>query len=629
MGVFIGCNEDDTLDGATEVYITLNPTDITLRVGDTIKISALVTNLSGNRINTPITWSVLDEDVAKVLGDTAIVCVIGAQGKETKLKATLVNGKYGLASVTVTTNLPEGVTPVNEEGAVISSKRSYNIVHDSVMFAISPKELLDDFDPQYTIEGLEPFGTPMTVDKEKGLVIVHYSAPRTAGEGKITVSIGEQATAQSASCTVLLLPEITATFYGEKYAGLPYIETRPDKSVLSMYFAYTNETEMDINTETTIRVAINTPSGALEDIKAAYDAYRWEVVTPGPVVIAGMHEELVENQGFDAVLTIRAGIEEGEAEFHCITPDTVLVATFKVQDFMNRYPVEKIIVSHESINMPEGGLIMLTTGVQPSTSYAYHKPVVVAEDTDIIEVGEYDGNMITLKGLQVGETKLVLTSNGKQLEIPVTITEGIKSVVWASGNQRTLFIGQSVQWGVDATTLSGAPNPYDVNWISSDKSILVAAQVEEDNAKGTITAIAEGTATVIAEVVNVRSDAASVKVVGLPSELTYTSSNTVYESTIVYPEKSDLIVLVTPKSGYELITVTLSGAHSGGSNYDGTYPVANYPISVNIDNAEAPATSGSVTIASDNNGSVLISFDLTVTVGSNTFTLKADNVLGQ
>ena len=103
MGIFVGCNEDDTLDGATEVYITLNPTDIILRVGDTIKISALVTNLSGDRINTSVAWSVLDEKVAKILGDTAIVCVLGAQGKETKLKAELVNGKYALTSVTVTT----------------------------------------------------------------------------------------------------------------------------------------------------------------------------------------------------------------------------------------------------------------------------------------------------------------------------------------------------------------------------------------------------------------------------------------------------------------------------------------------------------------------------------------------
>ena len=509
MGIFVGCNEDDTLDGATEVYITLNPTDIILRVGDTIKISALVTNLSGDRINTSVAWSVLDEKVAKILGDTAIVCVLGAQGKETKLKAELVNGKYALTSVTVTTNLPKGITPVNEEGIVISSKRSYDITHDSVLFAVSPKELLEDFTPQYTIEGLEEYKIPMTIDKEAGLVAIHYAAPRSAGEGKITVSIGEQATAQSASCSVLLMPVIYATFYGEKYADMPYLDTRPDKSVLPQWFAYTNETNMDINSEATIRVAMNIESGAKEDIEAAYKAYRWEVISGSSVEVTRMEEEFVENQGFDAVLTVRSGIDEGEAEFHCITPDTVLVATFTVQNYKTRYPVDEITVDRSSVSMSMGDVLMLTTGVVPSTSYAYHKPKVIAEDPTVVEVGKYDGNMITLKGLKVGATKLVLTSSDKTLEIPVTITESIKSVLWESTNNRTLFVGQSVEWGVNVTTVSGGTNPYDVIWKSFDPSILTATPVE--GSRGIITAIAEGTTTVRVEVNGVRSDAASVK----------------------------------------------------------------------------------------------------------------------
>ena len=94
--------------------------------------------------------------------------------------------------------------------------------------------------------------------------------------------------------------------------------------------------------------------------------------------------------------------------------------------------------------------------------------------TGVVEVGKYDGNMITLKGLKAGTTKLVLTSSDKTLEVPVTITEAIKSVLWESGNNRTLFVGQSVRWGVDVTTASGAPNPYDVIWTSSNPSILTA-----------------------------------------------------------------------------------------------------------------------------------------------------------
>lgn len=624
MGIFVGCNEDDTLDGATEVYITLNPTDIILRVGDTIKISALVTNLSGDRINTSVAWSVLDEKVAKILGDTAIVCVLGAQGKETKLKAELVNGKYALTSVTVTTNLPKGITPVNEEGLVISSKRSYDITHDSVLFAVSPKELLEDFTPQYTIEGLEEYKIPMTIDKEAGLVAIHYAAPRSAGEGKITVSIGEQATAQSASCSVLLMPVIYATFYGEKYADMPYLDTRPDKSVLPQWFAYTNETNMDINSEATIRVAMNIESGAKEDIEAAYKAYRWEVISGSSVVVTRMEEEFVENQGFDAVLTVRSGIDEGEAEFHCITPDTVLVATFTVQNYKTRYPVDEITVDRSSVSMSMGDVLMLTTGVVPSTSYAYHKPKVIAEDPTVVEVGKYDGNMITLKGLKVGATKLVLTSSDKTLEIPVTITESIKSVLWESTNNRTLFVGQSVEWGVNVTTVSGGTNPYDVIWKSFDPSILTATPVE--GSRGIITAIAEGTTTVRVEVNGVRSDAASVKVIGLQENMLYTSSNTDYENTVVYSDKDDLVILITPESGYELIMITLAGVGKD-DNYDGTYSVSDHQTDIEIDGAKVSATSGSVTIASRDTDA-LISFDLSFEVDNKTFTLKAENVLG-
>ena len=624
MGIFVGCNEDDTLDGATEVYITLNPTDIILRVGDTIKISALVTNLSGDRINTSVAWSVLDEKVAKILGDTAIVCVLGAQGKETKLKAELVNGKYALTSVTVTTNLPKGITPVNEEGIVISSKRSYDITHDSVLFAVSPKELLEDFTPQYTIEGLEEYKIPMTIDKEAGLVAIHYAAPRSAGEGKITVSIGEQAAAQSASCSVLLMPVIYATFYGEKYADMPYLDTRPDKSVLPQWFAYTNETNMDINSEATIRVAMNIESGAKEDIEAAYKAYRWEVISGSSVVVTRMEEEFVENQGFDAVLTVRSGIDEGEAEFHCITPDTVLVATFTVQNYKTRYPVDEITVDRSSVSMSMGDVLMLTTGVVPSTSYAYHKPKVIAEDPTVVEVGKYDGNMITLKGLKVGATKLVLTSSDKTLEIPVTITESIKSVLWESTNNRTLFVGQSVEWGVNVTTVSGGTNPYDVIWKSFDPSILTATPVE--GSRGIITAIAEGTTTVRVEVNGVRSDAASVKVIGLQENMLYTSSNTDYENTVVYSDKDDLVILITPESGYELIMITLAGVGKD-DNYDGTYSVSDHQTDIEIDGAKVSATSGSVTIASRDTDA-LISFDLSFEVDNKTFTLKAENVLG-
>ena len=43
---FTACEEEATLDGATEVYITIDPMDINLKLGDTVRISATVTNVS-------------------------------------------------------------------------------------------------------------------------------------------------------------------------------------------------------------------------------------------------------------------------------------------------------------------------------------------------------------------------------------------------------------------------------------------------------------------------------------------------------------------------------------------------------------------------------------------------------
>lgn len=622
--LFSACEEEATLDGASEIYITIDPTNISLKIGDTVRISATVTNLSGKVIRTPIAWSVEDKSVARLLGDTAIIAVNGGQEKETKLKAMLENGKYALTTVSVSRNLPEGVTCVENDSTFIemTSKRSYNMAHDSILFAVSPKSLLYDYKPVATLEGVTAFDPMVTVDTVKGLVAVHYAAPRSSGEGKISLSVGDASMAKSASCDIVIAPELMATFYGEKYANMPYLGTRPSKEVLSMYFAYTYEAEMDINSEDTLRIAMNIQSGAREDIENGYNAYRWEVVSGGSVVISGKSNEYVQNEGFDAVLTVRSGVEEGLTEIHCITPDTVFVATFNVQDFTNRYPVDEITVDHDPIILPVGGTVLLTTGVIPASSYAYHKPVVKAVDPTKVSVGEYDGNVIPIRALELGETELVLTSNGKEKRVKVTVTEGIQSVLWVSGNARTLFEGQSVQWGIDAKTLSGDENPYDVTWISTNPDVLTAEQSGDDNKHGTITGISAGTSDVTAEVAGVSSEVATVKVIALPVGLNLTASNTEKANSAVYEDGNDLVVIITSTAEYNQIMLTLPDAYKG--DYDGVYSIPSGTV-VNVDGATAEVVSGSLTVTTTG-GETVVSYDISGRVGSRTFSIKATDV---
>ena len=65
----------------------------------------------------------------------------------------------------------------------------------------------------------------------------------------------------------------------------------PGKEILPMYFAYTYEKEMDINTSDTIRIAMNVQSGLKEDIENAYGAYRWEIASGSSVVITSRTNE--------------------------------------------------------------------------------------------------------------------------------------------------------------------------------------------------------------------------------------------------------------------------------------------------------------------------------------------------
>lgn len=623
--LFSACEEEATLDGATEVYITIDPMNIALKLGDTVRISAKVTNVSGKVIETPVSWSIEDKSVAALLGDTAVVALNGGQEKETRLKAMLENGKYALTTITVSRNLPDGVMCIPNDSTFTEmlTKRSYNTAHDSVLFSVSPKELLYDYEPVPTLEGLTAFDPVMTVDTVRGLVAVHYAAPRSSGKGKVTLSVGDASTAKTASCDITLAPQLLATFYGKGFENMPYLDVRPSKEVLSMYFAYTYETEMDINSEDTLRIAMNVQTGAKEDIEAGYDAYRWEVVSSSGVLITGKSEEYVENEGFDAVLALRSGSEEGSAEFHCITPDTVFVATFTVKDYKTRYPVDEITADLDLVTMPVGGTVMLRTGVIPASSYAYHKPVVTAADPAKVEVGAYSGDMIPIKGLALGETELILTANGKEKRIPVKVTEGVLSVLWEQGNVRTLFEGQTAQWGVDVRTTSGSESPYDVTWTSTDDGVLTAKQSEGDNKHGTITAVSAGKADVTAEVAGVSSEKAEVKVIALPAGLVLNASNTQKDNSVVYDESGDLVVFITPASGdYGQIMLTLADAYKGG-DYDGHYDIPAGTV-VDVDGARAEVT-GTLDIETSGDETT-VSFSISGSVGSRTLSIEAESV---
>lgn len=202
------CSEEDTLNGADDIYIELAPTDIELQAGDTVRISARVSNVSGHDIATPIVYTTDDESVARVVkmykwvnesqvkpGDVVvdpatalsraegegegegntdvdnpeepaepeqptgpvkvliedgwgITGIQGAQNKSTLLRATLENGMFAVTPVSVVyRSVRNALTPGQ------TFKRSYQRqANDTCWFNLQPIALIDEFTPSYKIE---------------------------------------------------------------------------------------------------------------------------------------------------------------------------------------------------------------------------------------------------------------------------------------------------------------------------------------------------------------------------------------------------------------------------------------------------------------------------------------------
>lgn len=639
---FCSCEEEATLDGANVVYVEITPSEFTLNLGDTIPFHATVTNESGKEIKTSVKWSLTSEGVAQIIGDTALVSIpfdnLNDLTKQTKLRAELSNGKYALAEVLVTRGTPKGVMPVDTAGVHMPSKTSYMIPHDTIVFRVEPREVLYDFMPEYVIEGegLAPYHTePMRVNREAGTVTIHYSAARKAGSGKITVKVGSGASQLAGSCEVVMLPPIEgATFYGPDFAGMPYIESRPPCHTLRMYYSNIYNKTLDINKEDTIRVAINIQTGAIEDIREAIGTYEWRNVSGSNILVTGMYEEIFEGHGFDAVLVVRSGIEEGECTFQCLTSTDTLNAVYTVYNYKERFPVYRVYTDSTEVKMVAGSRSIIATFTEPMSSYGYQKPVVTIADPEIASVGVYEGNQIPITALKAGDTEIVVTSYGLEHRVPLHVAEGVSSVSLATYSHETIFVGEKVVWGADVKTPNGTVNPYPVTWKATDPSIVDVGSDPDDNNKGILVGMNPGKSGIQAFVLDKRSDERFINVVPSFNDVTLTESMLDMEdAAILTSVDGEWTFIQIPGSGedtswpYSNASVTLPFNFITLDQVLGTHTISGGNGFGEFDSAVAPLTSGTITVEDAGDSMVVITMDLVFTVpGLGDIHLRANNL---
>jgi lipoprotein len=600
----MGCKEDDTLDGAEEVYIEISPKDGYIMLGDTVSLRAIVSNVSGDVIDTPVKWSVDDDRVLK-LENGNVTAVEGAQGKSTNVRATLQNGKYAISKMTVTNHIVDGV------GALVDTYYSYNNDFDTIWFVVNPKNLLLDYEP--TVENsnkqlVVPKANSLKVNKETGMVGYAFSSAREAGSVTITLSIGPSGNEEKASTEIVLCPVVEASFSSD-----------------FSYPTYEYYTTMDINAEDTVWLYTRITPAQNADLENALQYYKWSATGNASQMVKS-DVEIVEYRGYDAYIVLRSAAFEGTSQFKFSCYGSEATATIDVQDYKLRYPVEKLYTDKESYSVPMEATILVIPSVEPLSSYAYHQPRFTIEDETLAELLGYDGGAMRVRGLKEGSTNLIITSNDKTIKVPLEITEKVNQIIWESGNPLTMFVGTSVEWKATVKTVSG--RIYPVNWISLNEDIAVATPHEDDSSMATITAFSAGRASFRAEAGGKVTTDSPIRVLPIPEEdIVLTDENTIGDGNAVYEDylndESVLSVILTPKdSEYGVFRIYIHGFVSG-SDPTGTYDAATSAMTLDIDGAKAEIVSGTISVAYDNNGASIINANVTVKVNDKKFTLKA------
>ncbi|MDE6101168.1 MAG: hypothetical protein K2G01_09000, partial [Paramuribaculum sp.] len=585
LGVFQACsNEDNTLAGSDDIYIELANSDIELAYGDTLELNARVSNVSGSTIETPITWTVDDESVAKIVdivryervssksraeGDDAgedagegetpenpenptdpdtpgdsdkpaapdvqyrevitkgITCIEGAQGKSTVLRATLENGRFAVAPVSVVSrSLRNVLTPA------LSFKRSYQRQpNDTVWFNLSSVALVDEctFDYEMTLTdcypGVNSLGEPQAIadadklfeyphenkaenifiDRQYSRVGVVYTAPRICGKAtcelKMTNNSGETV---SANAPVSVYPKVSPGF---EFEGKRPLAQEPNPSNIKHTLI---SVSMDINSTFDQGVCLGVEGGWDQDIFNAYAAevngmFYWDV-NGSSVIVDDIFTDFNYESGYVSYIRVRSGIQEGLTVLTFYMPDTTLVCNLTVENFDVRHPVERIVTMQNDVEVDEvvftyGQPAIMQIAVEPDASFSYHIPEVTSLDPSIITVNErgadaaYDREF-TLHGL--GTTYLEIKALDKTKRVKVTVVDAVSRVAITPSAAQSLYVGEStsLQASVYMATkpsVSVVPPPADVTWHVSQEGIVELQPTGANGLGLNLKALAAGT----------------------------------------------------------------------------------------------------------------------------------------
>lgn len=645
-------DEKNTLSGADAVYIEMTPTNPSLCAGDTMNVSAVVTNVSGKVIDTPVKWTTDDESIVKVItirtakpvkgsradadesgegeGETggedpivpseptvvdsvityrtAIVAMPEAQGKSTKLRATLENGENAMTVVSVVSRTLDknGLAPY------VEAKRSYQLESgDTVWFAVANMGVLSECTPTYEFKIKEIYHSDpsrperehrfnavseipeenFVIDEENSRIGVLFTAPRICGKAECTLTLtNREGTSIKATAPMVIYPEISPGFeVNGKRPGYSYENPSNIKQTLL------NES-MNINSTYLVGVCLGVPMKGMDlDVLCASAAednglMYWEIEGSAVVVEDAFYDYKYDcpspteeiGMGYVTYLKVRSGSREGLTTIRYVMGDKTLVCNLTVENYSKTHPVDDLYVSNGDVVNPvkyDESVFYLSEGasiyvqVEPASSFKYHGVTITSSDNSIIEPMEHleseaNGYRFTTK--KVGEAVLTITCLDKTITHPVKVLDKVTALRLPDGTTNSMMNGGTLEIRADVRMASGAAISSPVKWSTSDPSIATVESKPGDYYTCVITAHNPGKFKLYAEYDGLKTEGHEIEVVAVAD--LHGSDYSDENRTIGEYDGIFYLVLIDDATGNEHLYFEFDGAADFNGTFTGFSP---------------------------------------------------------
>lgn len=469
---FIGCKDDDV------AYVRMSKTTVTLHPNDSYQFQVL--SDGGELFSGSIVWSIVEETLEEGVEGNVIIMdeagvVTGHQKGEARIKATLQDGRYLLAVVSVTDrNGPDNPTFSFEQEAYYINPST---ISDSLVINIDP-ELMKI----YPLEFISSDESVLLVDDASML-------QETTQEGTYKLGIHPQNVQQDEPIVV------TAKLGNATIECKVYVKVKLYLSLVE----FTGADIMEID-QSSYKFTINNDERGKDTIVVYYRAYpdddktiadlEFKVSTSGEGLVVNKYEMSTEKKN-EFIVVVTSGGVPGNAVVTVEAEGRKVTANCEVYD-KNDYYVESVTMLTEQYTIEDVLFHDLLSEVEvaPFGITDYWPIEWSSSDESIATVGN-DGHVVFKSP---GIVDIIAKARDKSAKCQFTVLLKVSSIEFNSSVSDSYYVGESAKF---ATTIKANVSYVPDNriaWKSSDDQV---ATVDD---KGVVNAVGAGNATITATV---------------------------------------------------------------------------------------------------------------------------------